>query len=97
MALRVVWSPIAQEKRKEILSYWKERNASSTYSHKLNKLFIAATQQISKFPGIGKPTDIDGVRVKIIRDYLLFYEKVEDEIRILTIWDSRQNPEKLEI
>lgn len=97
MALKVNWSPLAQEKRKNILEYWKERNGNGVYSIKLNSLFKKATQQLSKFPYLGRSSDIEGVRIKIVRDYLLFYEVTESSIEILTVWDSRQNPSELKI
>lgn len=97
MALEVNWSPLAQQKRKNILKYWKERNGNSTYSIKLNSLFKEATRQLAKFPHIGRPSDVEGVRIKIVRDYLLFYEETESSIEILTVWDSRQDPDELEI
>lgn len=95
MALKIIWSPLAQQKRREILTYWKDRNSSTIYSKKLNSLFIEATKQLSKFPYIGKASDIEGVRIKIVRDYLLFYSISETSVEILTIWDSRQNPNDL--
>ena len=97
MALQVNWSPVAQKKRKDILNYWRERNGNNTYSIKLNSLFKEATRQLSKFPSIGRKSDIEGVRIKIVRDYLLFYEVTEQSIEILTVWDSRQDPEGFEI
>jgi len=97
MALKVNWSPLAQQKRKDILQYWKERNGNSQYSVKLNSLFKEATKQLAKFPFIGRVSDIEGVRVKIVREYLLFYKITESTIEILTVWDSRQNPDELRI
>lgn len=97
MALQVIWSPLAQQKRKDILKYWIEHNGSNTYSIKLNYLFKEATHLLSKFPNIGRTSDIQGVRVKIVRDYLLFYEITESTIVILTIWDNRQNRQELKI
>ncbi|WP_370591075.1 type II toxin-antitoxin system RelE/ParE family toxin [Salegentibacter sp. BLCTC] len=43
---------------------------------------------------MGKPTDSKNVRIKVVRDYLLIYEIKKNQIFILTIWDSRQNPKK---
>nr|WP_236027539.1 type II toxin-antitoxin system RelE/ParE family toxin [Gelidibacter pelagius] len=46
---------------------------------------------------MGKPTDIKNVRSKIVRDYLMIYEvNDKDQLLILTIWDSRQSPRRLE-
>ncbi|MCV9387507.1 type II toxin-antitoxin system RelE/ParE family toxin [Reichenbachiella ulvae] len=97
MALQVNWSPLAQDKRKSILAFWIENNGDHSYSLKFNSLFKEATTQLSKFPYIGRPSDIPGVRIKIVRDYLLFYEDTKFTIEILTIWDSRQDPTNLKI
>lgn len=93
---KIVWSHRAQNDRKQILNYWNQRNRSIAYSRKLNQLFNEAVKIILDFPGIGKPTNDPNVRIKIVRDYLLLYESSEDKILILTIWDSRRNPDKLE-
>ena len=95
MVKQVVWSLRAQNDRKEILNYWRLRNKSSTYSKKLNQLFKNSIQIIKDFPQIGKSTDDPNTRIKIVKDYLLFYEETETQILILTIWDSRQDPDKL--
>ena len=96
MAKKVIWSLRAQSDRKNILDYWRQRNKSDTYSKKLDDRFREAVSIIKDFPQIGKLTDDQKARVKIVRDYLLIYEETADSIIILTVWDSRQNPEKLE-
>ena len=96
MAKKIIWSTQSQNDRKEILLYWKTKNKSDSYSKRLNYLFTDATKTISKFPKIGKPTDYKDTRIKIIRDYLMIYKEFENFISIVAIWDSRQNPIKLE-
>lgn len=95
MVREVVWSLRAREDRKQILQFWIKHNKSDTYSKKLDSLFRTAVKLIIEHPQIGKPTDWDNVRVKIIRDYLMIYELTESQIYIHCIWDSRQDPEKL--
>lgn len=95
MARTVIWTPLAQRKRKEILEFWTERNKSTAYSKKLNSLFKEAAKLLSDHPNIGRRTDFPGVRVKIVRDYLLFYEYTDTKIYVLTVWDSRQDPDEL--
>jgi toxin YoeB len=95
MAKQVIWSLRAQKDKKEILNYWRQRNKSNTYSKKLNELFKESIRIILDFPQIGKVTDDTKARIKIVRDYLIIYEETETQILILTIWDSRQDPDKL--
>lgn len=97
MARQIVWSLKAQEDRKEILMYWNQRNKSLEYSRKLNHLFKKAVNLISEYPEIGKLTNDKNARIKIVRNYLMIYEFNENQIMILNIWDSRQNPKKLKI
>ncbi|MGD1320478.1 hypothetical protein [Chryseobacterium sp. 2R14A] len=40
---------------------------------------------------IGRETDFQNVRVKIIRNYLIFYEFSEVQIKILSVWDGRRD------
>ena len=95
MAKEVVWSLRARDERKQILQYWRLRNKSNAFSRKLNQLFAESVKIITDFPQIGKLTDDPNIRIKIAKDYLIAYEESETKIFILTIWDSRQDPDKL--
>ncbi len=95
MARKVIWSFRAQHDRKQIFKYWNKRNHSNTYSKKLNSLLIEAVDLILKFPSIGKLTNDQSARIKVVDNYLIIYEEINDLIFILTIWDSRQNPNEL--
>jgi len=95
MVKQVVWSPRAHKDRREILDYWVKRNKSNVYSKKLNQLIKEAIQLIRDFPHIGKQTDEPNTRIKVVRDYLIFYEETPTEIHILAIWDKRQDPDRL--
>ena len=94
MVKRIVWTENAHNERKEILLYWKNHNQSTAYSKKLNELIKKAIQLISAHPHIGRKTDVKNVRVKLVRDYLVFYEETDDTSIILSIWDNRRNPEE---
>jgi toxin YoeB len=96
MAKQIIWSLRAQKDKKEIFKYWAERNKSHRYSQKLNQLFKEAIQLLREHPYIGRSTDDNSIRIKIVKDYLLIYEVTETSINILSIWDGRQDPSKLE-
>lgn len=87
---KIIWTQKVNFERKEILEYWILRNKSKTFSLKLNKLIVDTTQSLAEHPTIGRKTDLENVRVKIIRDYLIFYEFSKSELVILSIWDGRR-------
>jgi toxin YoeB len=89
---KITWTKKANSERKEILEYWIDRNKSKTFSIKLNRLIIENLRLIMSKPEIGKKTELENVRIRIIRDYLLIYEMKENEIIVLSIWDGRRNP-----
>lgn len=95
MVKQITWARRAQQDRKEILHYWRTKNQSTVYSKKLNLLFKKAIALIAAHPNIGRRTNIENVRIKLVRDYLIFYEESEPEIFILSIWDNRRNPEDI--
>lgn len=95
MARQVVWTAPAEKDRKEILAYWLQRNGTPTYSLKLFNLFRTALRELSMHPFMGRPTDIAGVRVRPVGDYLLFYEVAADAIIVHHIWHGRRDIKKL--
>jgi addiction module RelE/StbE family toxin len=88
---KIVWTQEAYEERKQILTYWLERNQSKTYPVKLNKLIKETLQLASNYPESGRKTNFENGRVLMIRDYLLFYEVNKTTIVVLSIWDERRN------
>jgi addiction module RelE/StbE family toxin len=95
MAREIIHSEQSLRDRRNILSYWRQRNMSDNYSRKLNQLFKEAFNLVSKYPEIGKITTDGKFRVKVVRDYLIIYEVHPLEIVILSIWDARNDPRKL--
>ena len=96
MARKIEWTKTSIQDRFEIYKFWIEKNKSDSYSKKLEILFNEATRLVSEFPEIGTETDFPGLRVKVIKSYKLFYTDDSNTIRIIRIWDTRQNPQNLE-
>ncbi|MDH6304746.1 addiction module RelE/StbE family toxin [Parabacteroides sp. PF5-5] len=94
---RIVWTRKANQERKDILAYWIKRNHSKSYSIKLNKLIKDSVQLAAQYPNTGRKTTLENVRVKIVRDYLLFYEINKTTLVVLTIWDSRRDEKTLSV
>ncbi|MDR2205291.1 MAG: type II toxin-antitoxin system RelE/ParE family toxin [Flavobacteriaceae bacterium] len=93
-ARKIIWTEKANLERKNILEYWIDRNKSKIYSIKLNRLFIETVRKIAENPAIGRKTDFENIRVKIVRDYLLFYEYDHQQLKVLSVWDGRRDENK---
>ena len=93
---RITWTLEPRKERREILSYWTKRNKSNSYSVKLRKHIEEKVLFISANPDCGIPTEVECVNYVVLRECLIFFQETKEEILILSIWDGRQNPEKLQ-
>ena len=97
MAKKIKWSIRARKERFEILKYWANRNKSKVYSAKLNQEFLDTIELVKKTPFIGIAVDKRNVRFIITGNYLIYYLISDAYIEIITIWDSRRNPQKFKL
>ena len=97
MAYQIIWTEKANIERLHILQFWIDHNKSKVFSLKLNKLFISSIRDVAKRPNIGRKTEFDNVRVKIVREYLIFYEVIRRDLVILSIWDGRRDRRRLKV
>ena len=95
MVREIIWSEKAKLDKIEILSYWLNRNKSNLYPKKLNDLFKKAVGWIAVKENPARKTDFENVYVKIVRYYKIFYEIKDDKIFILSIFDTRLDPNRL--
>jgi toxin YoeB len=94
---KIVWSINAILTKKSIFKYWNNRNKSTVYSKKLDILFYEILERISQSTEASIATKIENIRAILIRDYYLIFEISEFTIKVLDIWDTRQNPENFPI
>jgi toxin YoeB len=97
MVRKVIWTIRAQNDRKRVFEYWNDRNNSSAYSNKLNILINQTLKLICKYPLLGKSTDIDQVRIKIMKNYLIIYKLTPTHLIVLTLWDCNQDLTNLKL
>lgn len=91
--VRIVWSKNAKEEIESIFEYWNNRNNSTRYSQKIKSQINLALNLILHQSKIGLPSNISGVRMKLIlKNYYLIYQLKDDELHVLQFWDVRQNP-----
>ncbi len=94
MAKRVVWSKKAKNQRLSIFEFWLTRTDSNRYTIKLRKAFKAATNKLKDNPFLGKQTNTADFRFLIVKYYKLFYTVTDSDIVILSVFDTRQDPDK---
>lgn len=97
MAKIIKWSKLALTDRLKILDFWYKKTGSKNYPHKLDRAFRTSLKLIIKFPDIGRTVEGREEKYFVIEGYQIFYQVTENEIDILRIWDSRQDPDRLKI
>lgn len=94
---KIIWSETATIMLFDILEFYRNRNQSDVYSRKLFKKINKSVDWLKKYPKIGVETDIENVRSLYIENYILFYKNEKLTLFILSIWDTRQNPDVIKI
>jgi plasmid stabilization system protein ParE len=94
---KIIWSYKAKLDLVNILDFYYKRNGTKTYIVKLNTAIRSSVRLLENHPELGVKTDVKNIRNLIQGDFGIFYEIKSETIKITTIWDSRQDPEKLDI
>ena len=97
MARRLIWSIEARNSRKNIFDYWNNRNKSKIYNRKLNSLFNTNLKIVTQLPECGQPTFRKDSKYIIVSHFEIIYKITPNEIVVLDIWDTRQNPQNFPI
>lgn len=95
MAQRIAWTLQAKDDRREILAYWFKRTGHKEYSRKLAYQFRETVKYIAVHSYLGRATDIENVRVAVSGNYLIFYKLSDELVEVITVFDSRRNPEDI--
>jgi plasmid stabilization system protein ParE len=97
MVKEIVWTETSVRDRLKIYEFWLEHNKSPVYSNKLENLFNESAKLLAQFSQIGIATDYLDVRIKLVRNYKLFYKDTPTRIEILRVWDTRQDPNEFRL
>lgn len=92
---KIVWTETAAKQRREVLTYWTERNKSTVYAEKLIKIIAQHLKVISKSPQAFKETELNHVRESAMGHFSLYYTYTDHLVIVMAFWDNRQDPEQL--
>jgi toxin ParE1/3/4 len=102
MAFNVIWSEFAETQLDGIFEYYKHE-ANTRVAKKLLKELINEANKLSKSPNIGQIEELLNKRViqyryLVYKNYKLIYsiDTKSANIKIADIFDTRQNPTKIE-
>jgi len=95
MSKRLIWSYRAKKDLLEIKAFYDDRNQSTQYSDKLLRTIRRIALFIQKYPYASRATDKGNVRGVVVLGYIVFFEILDKQVLVLTVWDSRRDPEQL--
>ena len=97
--MKIIWTDFAIENLKDIFDYYSIK-ASKKVAHKIRKQIFESTKQLIKNPESGQ-IEFNLERLKqnhrylLIGNYKIIYKISEDQIIIADVFDTRQNPIKM--
>lgn len=97
--MKVIWSKFAAEELKEIFDYYKDI-AGISIAQRLRDRIFSSTRQIKSQPNSGQiePTlsRLNEEHRYLVRgNYKVIYKKVKEGFLITDIFDTRQDPKKI--
>lgn len=94
---QIVWTKQSKIDKRDIFSYWNQRNKSTIYSRKLAKLFDLKMKSIAENIFMGRKTSIENIFSVVVRDCIIIYEFFPKKIVVYRVWEGHQNPENLSV
>ena len=74
---------------------WLEENASLQSAQNLLVDIENLEDRLSKYPESGRPTSNENIRYLIVQEHkILFYRYNSKSVRVLSLFDTRQDPKK---
>jgi len=97
--MKIIWSDFSIEMLKEIFLYHKEV-AGYKIANRIKTNIFSTTKQLKQHPNSGQIEPIlellnEGHRYLISGNYKIVYKRVNEGILITDIFDTRQNPMKI--
>jgi plasmid stabilization system protein ParE len=102
MEINIYWTDFSKKELQNIFEYYKE-NVSLKVAKSLTIGIAKETLKLKKQPEIGQIEELlidrpNGFRYLVYKNYKIIYwiNKIENRIEISDVFDSRQNPVKIE-
>lgn len=96
MIYNVIWTEFAKQNLSDIILYY-SKNGFNSIANNIKKRIIASISLLENNPNIGKQKIILNKEYKFIVSglYKIIYRVQENSIYIITIFDSRRDPNQI--
>jgi plasmid stabilization system protein ParE len=100
MEIRVFWTETALNNLEDIFEYYKYK-ASIGVARRIVKEIVKSSLKLQKSPEIGRKEELlsereNEYRFLVVRNYKVIYWIDGKYIKIAAVFDSRQNPKKIQ-
>ena len=100
MEIRIEWSELSERQLKDIFDYYSIKASPRIARNIINRI-ISRVSVLKKNPLSGVKEDLlnqysEDFRFLIQGNYKILYWKYENQITIASVFDCRQNPQKLD-
>lgn len=96
MAKEVILTPIAANDFDNVVNYLMYKwgvSVTNDFIERFEKVIVLLSQNPAMFPFFDKSKNMQ--KCIVTKHNILYFKEMNDAIKILTIFDTRQNPEKL--
>lgn len=97
--MKIVWTDFAIRNLKDIFDYY-AANVNKKLAHKIRRQILSSSKQLQKNPNSGPiEPNLTGLkktyRYLVSGNYKLIYRIIDNQIVINDVFDTRQNPSKM--
>jgi toxin ParE1/3/4 len=97
--MKIIWSDFSSDILVEIFSFYKEK-VGSTIAKRIKSQIFSSTKQLINHPLSGQVEETlkhlgEGHRYLVEGNFKIIYKEVKDGILITDIFDTRQDPTKI--
>lgn len=86
---QIRWTTEAAEQLEATVQYIQED--SPTAARRIAQAVIERIEQLSGFPGLGRPGEVKGTRELVSAPFVVVYRSTEEIVEILHIWHGSQD------
>ncbi len=95
MAGRIIWTPQANLARFDLLKFYHDNGTPKNTLKRLDNKIRNIIDNLTFFPNLGVTYKSKYERILYKDNYSIIYKIESNDILILQIWDSRQDPQNL--